>query len=143
MGILIKFLRMFFGEKSPLLGHVWGMYPEGDLYLVPPDAVPPILLQRHDDYPWILKNIPRSATSLVSDVEPIPTSWSTGMENEKKDDIPPPGNWIVLSTPLGEYFAITSPGGWHFRWGPRYDYVDGYYQIFSFTVKRLGGSQGS
>jgi hypothetical protein len=129
-------------EKPALRGQVLGIDEQGELYPVPAAEVPPILRKKHNDYFWILRNIPRSATSLVSSVRPTPIAWSGGMAAQAADDIPPPGNWVVLKTPLGWYFAITFPNGWHFRIGPRFDYVDGYYQIFSVALKKLNLSNG-
>lgn len=91
---------------------------------------------RHNDWPWPFSLIPRKATAVESDTPPTAVAHSKDLD--KVDDIPNAGNWVLLKSKYGLSFAVTGPGGWHFRIGTfRYDYVDKYYTFPTFTVKRL------
>ena len=84
----------------------------------------------HNDWPWPFRYIPRKWTAIASSHPPKklfgPASGNI--------DIPQPGSWVLAFPP---YFAVTTKNHWHTRLGIRYDYNDQYYELISFTVKRL------
>ncbi len=94
---------------------------------------------RHNDWWWPFSLIPRRWTAFNSDIPPVKIAGTERAQDHV--DIPERGKWILagvgnLKIPV--YFAVTTKAGWHFRIGLfRYDYIDGYYQIFTFTIKRL------
>lgn len=95
-----------------------------------------ILDERHDDWIWPFSYIPRRWTAVESEVEPTLVASSPGLD--KPDDIPNPGNWALMKSKYGLNFSAVSESGWLFSIGTfRYDYVDRYYQLPRFTIKKL------
>lgn len=93
----------------------------------------------HNDWPWPLSKIPRSATAIPTTDKPKAIAHSKGLT--KVNDIPNPGNWELTRMP-GRWwtlnFAVTTKGGWHFRVGTfRWDAVDHYIQVPTLTLKKL------
>lgn len=98
--------------------------------LVPAAERPAILNQRHTDWWWILKKIPRSWTSFLG----TPPVIVFGNVFYPPKPIPDPGHWELL-WPL--YFAFQTKGGWLFRIGMRYDDIDLYFAL-GLTFKKQG-----
>lgn len=100
----------------------------------------PIPAGRHTDWIWPLSYIPRNWTAFNSDVPPVKIAGTERLEDHL--DIPERGKWVlagVMNLRIPVYFALTTNSGWHFRVGLlRYDFVDEYYQIATFTIKKLG-----
>jgi hypothetical protein len=98
-----------------------------------PGMRPPILNQRHTDWPWLLSWVPRSWNAWISTVGP-----KRLLGNIKPDDtidIPDAGRWVVAWPP---YLAATTRRNLHLRIGWRYDYIDHYYTAPAATIKRMG-----
>jgi hypothetical protein len=97
-------------------------------------AIPP---GNHTDWVWPMSLIPRSWNARVSEVEPRALLKSKGYVGNL--DIPHPTHWNLSKGPWwwSYYFALTTKGAWHFRFGCRYDFVDFYYVYPAFTIKRI------
>lgn len=87
---------------------------------------------RHDDWPWPFKYIPRSWTAWSS--PNAPRKLLGNAPSSEHLDITPPGTW-ALAWPL--YLTFRTKGGWHFRSGFRYDYVNQYYTFVPITIKKI------
>jgi len=116
----------------------------------------------HDDWPWPISLIPRSWTVVCGPdwpEAPELLAGNSGWTLEDKDrfghltneflefygdrfPIPKPKHWFISAVmydwiPL-PYFAITFPGGWHFRIGAlRWDDVDKYYEIWTIALHKI------
>jgi len=134
-------------------------------YLIPRFLLPVILQERHDDWPRFLNRLPRSLNTWVSSALPIKLLGTELTEDHL--DIPAPGKWVIawpggplgivhlgilgllgyafgvygalVALPFLSYAAVTTKGGWHARFGTRYDYLDWYYTWFSGTIKNFNG----
>ena len=95
---------------------------------IPDDKLPPILRQRHTDWPEPFSWVPRKWTAWLGD----PPVKIAGNEDEVKP-IPDAGKWI-LESPF--YIAGQSKDGLYARTGLRWDDVDHYYNLSLFTVKK-------
>ncbi len=83
----------------------------------------------HNDWSWPFSKIPRRWTAF----EGKPPRKLLGNSPATKP-IPDRGHWLVAWPP---YLALQTQNGWHFRIGVRWDDVDSYYQVPSFTIKRF------
>jgi hypothetical protein len=98
--------------------------------LVAPDQRPPILNQRHSDWPRPLRWVPRSVFAFLSDSPPIKL---LGNAHSVKP-IPDRGEWALFFPPA---FMLQTKGGWYLRLALlRWDDLDRYYALLSATVKR-------
>ena len=111
-------------------------------------GLPPHLIDApHDDWEWPMSLIPRAWTSFTGPNYPQPPELYYGDsghpgENGDRKPIPMPGHWFYGAVlykgeiPL-PYIAITTKGGWHARFGFRWDDIDGYYAFPDFTIKDI------
>lgn len=97
--------------------------------LVAKDARPAILNEKHTDWPFFLRWVPRSWTAWLGG--PPRKLWGNAASTKP---IPAASEWWI-GLPL--YVAITTKGKWHARAGFRFDDVDRYYAL-SFTIKKVG-----
>lgn len=83
----------------------------------------------HSDWPWPFKYLPRSWFAFESEVEPE-KMWGTAPSHL---DVPAPGTWAVTGYKgIPVMWAYTSLDGKKYRLGAlRYDYEDGYWEIFT------------
>lgn len=105
---------------------------------------------KHNDWWGPFKLIPRTFMAFESLVPPrILGKLASKWLREDEDafgfthlDITPMSTWAV-GYHLGHgwfpflYFTFRTSGGWHFRTGWRYDYVDSYYTFVVITIKRI------
>jgi len=88
----------------------------------------------HTDWPWPLSLVPRRWNAREMEEPPRALAGTSRFP----DDIPEAGTWVLLWTPYGPYFALTTRDCLHFRLGfARPDLVDRYYSLFTLALKRL------
>lgn len=131
--------------------------------LVSRKKLPAILTYPHDDWPWPFKYIPRRLNAWVSNAPYIALPGTTERAEDNLD-IPERGKrviavpggslglfylflfaallmvfswWALLALPWMTYVAVTTKGGWHFRFGTRKDYIDHYYVVPSAAFKHF------
>ena len=92
--------------------------------LVKPKDRPPVLNQRHEDYPKGFQWVPRALSAFLSEKPPRQLAGTNPKWHHQ--DIPKAGTW-VLSWPLN--FALTTKSNDFYRIGFRYDYNDHYYNL--------------
>lgn len=98
-------------------------------FRMPADMRPDILNEYHTDWPWIFKRIPRSLNAWLGPEPKALVGYDKGHL-----DVTPEGTGVI-TIPL--YFTFRARGGWHFRFGLRYDYSDRYYNFSLPTIKRI------
>lgn len=94
----------------------------------------------HIDWPWPFRLISRRLTSFDGP-PPIKLAGNADLRAVTykgelcfyAKPIPDRGQWW-FGWPF--YFALQTKGGWYFRIGARWDDVDQYYAVPSFTIKR-------
>jgi hypothetical protein len=98
----------------------------------------PIPGGNHNDWIWPFSLIPRRATAIVG---PPPTDVTYSANFDKVNhhpDIPNEGAWALSKHPeYGVSFAEVKNGVLFAAGTFRYDYVDGYYELGRFTIKKV------
>lgn len=95
---------------------------------VPKSELPPILLTKHTDWPKLFQWVPRRWNAFIG--PPPMKIWGNAKSTKP---IPDAGEWWI-GWPL--YFGIKTKRGWYIRFGFRYDDIDRYFTIPSFTIKK-------
>ena len=114
---------------------------------MPRDALPDQWKDKpHNDWPWPLSYISRNWTSYKWGKPKM--MWGNQKHFKAGEGAPKPigepGSWQISRYPFGPkwasklptYFAFTTKGGTHVRFGARWDDIDRYVTFPSAAIKR-------